>query len=132
MSFIYPHWDSDREILNVTPNSFTVREYYENQDCNKRSTKLLGEYQKDCKAIINKNKIPPQEFVATPFVLKEKGAYIESILTNGMYYLEKEYAVIVSEKVSVNRDYNPEYWQQEYDAQAKAVAMAEAEGYHIF
>ncbi|WP_305556332.1 hypothetical protein [Methanobrevibacter sp. V74] len=42
-----------------------------------------------------------------------------------MIAIELGYVEVVSEKVEVNQDYGPDFCRQEYDAQAKAVAMAE-------
>lgn len=131
MSMIYPHWDSECDILEVTSESFTFRKYYDDPDCTKLSTKLLGRYQKNSKAMIKDN-IPPQELIVHPFNLKKKGVELNDILLNCMHYLELGYAEVVSEEVELNHDYNPEFWQQEYEAQAKAIAMAEKDGYHIF
>lgn len=132
MSMIYPHWDQEYELLEVTSNSFTYKKYYKDQDCNEWSSKLLGHYQKTITVLINDNEIPPQERIFHPYNLKKRGVDLNEIWLNCEYYLEMGFVKIVSEKVDVNPDYDPEFWQQEYDAQAEAIAMAEKEGYHIF
>ena len=133
MSMIYPHWDSDCEILNVTPISFSFRRYYEDSECTKISTKLLGKYQKDSKANIKDNdEIPPIERIVHPFNLKKKGLPLNDIKENCVHYLEIGCAEVVSEKIDINPDYDPEFWQQEYEAQAESIAMAEKNGHHIF
>ena len=129
MSFIYPHWDQDYVVLNVSLESVTFKEYYDDLKCTKKSTKLLGPYQKTINVVIN-SEIPPEEKMYHPFNVKDREDY--AIMDNCMHYLEMGFCDIVSEKVDENPDYDPEFWQQEYEAQAKAITLAEKDGYHIF
>ena len=132
MSFIYPHWDQNYQLLDVTPNSFTYKKYYKDRECKEWSSKLLGRYQKTITVLINENKIPPEKRILHPYNRKKRGDDLNEIWGNCEYYIEQGHVKILSEEVDKNPDYDPEFWQQEYDAQVKAIALAEAEGYHIF
>ena len=129
MSFIYPHWDTDYVVLNVSLDSVTFKKYYDDPKCNKKSTKLLGRYQKTVKVIIN-SEIPPEEKMYHPFNMKDREDH--AIMDNCIHYIDVGCAKIISEDIDINSDYNPEFWQQEYDSMAEAIRLSEKEGYHIF
>lgn len=132
MSFIYPHWDQKYELLDVTPNSFTYNKYYKDKECKEWSSKLLGHYQKTITVLINNNEIPPEKRMFHPYNRKKRGDNLNDIWPNCEDYIKLGYVKILSEEVNENPDYDPEFWQQEYDAQAEAIRLAEKEGYHIF
>ena len=132
MSFIYPHWDQNYQLLDVTPNSFSYTEYYKDRECKEGSSKHLGRYQKTITVLINENKVPPEKRILHPYNLKNRGYGFKDIWPNCEYYIEHGYVKILSEEVNKNPDYDPEFWQQEYDSMAEAIRLSEKEGYHIF
>ena len=143
MSMIFVPGDELNDVLEVSSESFSIARYYDDPECTIRSTTFRGKYRKISKYIINPPKTLYEKwnlhssFGDTQFPPLEK-AQIPPVKDFNMYitmlerFIDSGKAKLHSQKIDKNPNYDPVYWQQEYEAQCETVAQAEAKGYHIY
>ena len=122
--------NDDRGERILTKDYFVLRYFYKDSKCTKTSTRFLGKYQK----IIKYSFENPRTIVklwlddvasGTPFPAQGEGLdYAE--------FIEAGDAVLVSERIEENPEYNPKHWREEFERSLEAIRQAEAEGYRIY
>lgn len=130
MSLVFPYWDSENECLDFSKDGFILCDYFVDLECTKSSTKLLGRYKRTVKWKFNPTTPYEQHIIeyaseTNREPINERGGLCEYFINNGVVKL-------VSENIELNPDYNPVFWQQEYDLQLEAITQAEKEGHRIY
>ena len=123
--------DDCGEILEFTKEYFILRYFYKDSQCTKPSTRFRGEYQK----IIKYSFENPRPHVKVwlndlvdlknPYPARGEGRDYNCFIESGD-------AILVSEMIEKNPEYDLEYWQKLYEESLEAIAQAEAEGYRTY
>ena len=136
MSMPYIPNDDPGDLLEVTKEGYILRYFYKDSQCTKHSTRFRGEYQKIIKYSF-KNLTPYHKWRIEDY-LNKCGGEIKEIFPVYDYdhdyfgFIDSGEAVLVSERIEKNPEYDPDYWQELYERSLEAIAEAEAEGYRIY
>lgn len=118
MSLVFPYWDSEKECLDFSKDGFILCDYFVDLECTKSSTKLLGRYKRTVKWKFNPTTPYEQHIIEYASRIRKP---IKERVGHCEYLITKSVVKLVSENIELNPDYDPVFWQQEYDLQLEAI-----------
>ena len=135
MSMPYIHNDDYDAIIDSSEDSMTYVRFCSNEDGTDDSSRFRGKYME---VTVYSFKVSGTNWGISHFhnMMKFKDINLARELKEGFleewHELNLDDIQIISQKVVENPDYDPEYWQQQYDACLKAISDAEKEGHRIY
>ena len=136
MSMPYIHNDDDDAVIDSSEDSFTYVRFCSNKDGTDGSSRFRGKYMEVTVYSFKVSGRGPFSISHFHDLLRMGNINIARDLKEGVlddcYDVNLDDIQIVSQKVVENPDYDPEYWQQEYEASLKAISDAEKQGYRIY